>query len=162
MNAAALRARIEAAEGRRHVVYRDSRGIPTIGVGLNLTRWDAHDLLRSVDADYMRARAGEPLTDWQIDGLLDSCIRDAITGARAILMDEWDGLPEAVQHIVVELIFNLGARRLQGFRKFLAAVRAHDWMRAASELIDSRWHEQVGERAGRIVLELRALAVEAQ
>ena len=57
---------IEPHEGRRNVVYRDTVGVPTVGVGFNLNRTDAPALLASVDADLARIMAGTQLTDEQI------------------------------------------------------------------------------------------------
>lgn len=60
-------------------------------------------------------------------------------------------LDEARQGAMVDLRFNLGARGLAGFPKFLAAMGRGDWPRAAQELRQSRWYGQVARRAPRIV-----------
>src|SRR3990172_5316451 len=39
-------------EGKKSKAYLDSRGIPTIGIGFNLQRADARQLLKDVGADY--------------------------------------------------------------------------------------------------------------
>ena len=46
--------------------------------------------------------------------------------------------------------FNLGLTRLLGFKKFLAALEAEDWDRAAEEMLDSKWAVQVGPRSTRL------------
>ena len=48
------------------------------------------------------------------------------------------------------MCFNLGYPRLSGFKNFLAALEFEDWETAAEEMMDSRWSEQVGERAERL------------
>jgi lysozyme len=45
------------------------------------------------------------------------------------------------------MIFNLGATRLLGFKKFLKAVEENDFDLASTEMLDSRWAKQVGQRS---------------
>lgn len=52
--------------------------------------------------------------------------------------------------VLVDMCFNLGLQRLKGFKKFLAAMQAHNWKVAAAEMMDSRWAHQVGRRATRL------------
>ncbi len=57
--------------------------------------------------------------------------------------------------VVLDLIFNLGQPRFDRFVKFQAAMTDEDYDRAALELIDSRWYDQVATRAVRDVEMLR-------
>lgn len=59
-------------------------------------------------------------------------------------------LDEVRQAACIDLIFNLGPMRLSGFVKFLAAMARSDWPRAADELRQSKWFEQVGRRGPRV------------
>jgi lysozyme len=63
------------------------------------------------------------------------------------LIPEYADMPEPVAIVLVNLCFNMGAPRLAGFKKMLAAIRARHWSLAADELMDSRYAEQVGDRA---------------
>ena len=67
--------RVEGAaqdrRGVRIVVYHDTAGHPTIGVGFNLDRPDARTLLARFGADLGEVLAGRPLTLAQVDDLLD-------------------------------------------------------------------------------------------
>ena len=56
-------------------------------------------------------------------------------------------LPENIQHVIVNMCFNLGGTRLSKFRNMLEACRAHDWEKMAAEMEDSRWFKQVGRRS---------------
>ncbi len=51
------------------------------------------------------------------------------------------------QFVLVDMCFNMGIARLCTFKKFLAALRRGDFMRAANEMLSSRWAGQVGRRA---------------
>ena len=48
---------------------------------------------------------------------------------------------------MIDIAFNLGATRLRGFRRALAAMEAANYKEAATEFLDSRWAKQVGGRA---------------
>ena len=71
---------------------------------------------------------------------------------------DFDRLPDEVQQILVNMMFNMGRPRLSGFKKFNAAIGSFDWTTAAVEGRDSRWHKQVGDRAERLMVRLEILA----
>jgi len=48
---------------------------------------------------------------------------------------------------VLDMLFNLGMTKLLRFKKFLAAMEAQHYVQAAAEMRDSKWAEQVGDRA---------------
>ena len=67
-------------------------------------------------------------------------------------------LPEPIQHVLVNMCFNLGGTRLSKFRKMLTACWEHNWDEMARQMQDSRWFYQVGRRSEElqdIVLEQR-------
>ena len=66
----------------------------------------------------------------------------------------WRALPAAKQRVMINLVFNMGWGGVSGFRKFLAAMQAHDWQSAANELMSSQWWRQVGLRGPRVVARL--------
>jgi GH24 family phage-related lysozyme (muramidase) len=64
---------IKDHEGYRPHVYNDSRGIPTIGIGLNLLRPDAKKIAAQAGADYDAILSGkQTLTDDQVKELFKS------------------------------------------------------------------------------------------
>ncbi len=138
---------IEKHEGRRHGVYLDTEGHPTVGVGFNLDRPGARGVLASVRASYGAVRAGsQKLTDAQIDALLVRDIADSVVSARAVC-PSFDALPEGAQLALIDMAFNLGRAGLARFRAMLAAIASGDFSTAAAEALDSRWAWQVGRRA---------------
>jgi lysozyme len=60
-------------------------------------------------------------------------------------------LDDVRQAALTDLVYNLGAARLAGFQKFLAAMGRGDYARAGAELVDSKWYTQVGRRGPRVV-----------
>jgi lysozyme len=67
----------------------------------------------------------------------------------------FDDLNKAAREVLVELCFQLGAPRLSGFVKCLAALEAGDTATAAAELLDSKFAGQVPARANRLANKLR-------
>ncbi len=56
---------------------------------------------------------------------------------------------------LINMTFNMGARRLGGFLRMWAAIKIGNWNEAADQALDSRWAKQVGPRAPRIAAMLR-------
>ena len=132
-----LKARLLADEGTRESAYTDSEGYLTIGVG------------RLIDA-----RIGGKLSPDEIDYLLENDITRAEATAKA-LFSGFDGLSDARKVVVVSMAFQLGQTRLAGFKRFMDAVDAGAWEQAASEMLDSRWHDQAPQRAERLAQMMR-------
>tara|TARA_E500000305_G_C3920560_1_gene187893 strand:- start:178 stop:504 length:327 start_codon:yes stop_codon:yes gene_type:complete len=59
----------------------------------------------------------------------------------------WDELPERVQEGLINLCFNMGIKRLMAFKKTFGFLRVGMYDKAATELLDSRYANQVGQRA---------------
>ena len=72
--------------------------------------------------------------------------------------EDFFNLPEPIQHVLVNMCFNLGGTRLSKFRNMLKACREHNWDEMARQMQDSRWFYQVGRRSvelQQVVLEQR-------
>ncbi|MGB0467746.1 MAG: glycoside hydrolase family protein [Pontibacterium sp.] len=134
MDLTLLRAALERDEGYRSKPYRCSAGYLTIGVGWNLDE------------------RGLPAT--MIDELLSRAISESVTECKRMFTG-WDSLNQTRQHVLINMMFNLGFSRLSGFKRFIAAVEARDYMKAADEMLDSKWARQVGSRAERLSVEMR-------
>lgn len=86
------------------------------------------------------------ITGREAMALLDADIEDAAALAAKLVGLDYD---EVRWRAVVNMAFNLG-NRLETFVNFLAAYKAKDWPRAASEMMRSVWAVQVGDRAIRL------------
>jgi lysozyme len=62
----------------------------------------------------------------------------------------WRNLSEVRQRIFVDMVFNLGISRFLNFKNMIAAAESEDWEEAAAQMLDSRWADQVGQRAHRL------------
>lgn len=56
-------------------------------------------------------------------------------------------LDDARRFVLLDMMFNLGANKLLSFKKMLAALDRKDFVTAANEMKNSKWHTQVGNRA---------------
>jgi len=64
--------------------------------------------------------------------------------------------PEGVQNALINMNFNLGITKLNGFKKMIEALQDKDYTMAALEALDSRWANQVHKRANDIAVMIRA------
>jgi lysozyme len=122
-------------EGVRNLVYEDSVGKLTIGIGHNVQ-----------DA---------PLTPAAIEFICNDDINISV----AELDREWShwkrDLSEPRQNVLVEMVFNLGYPRFSQFKKTIQAIKDQDYDTAATEMLDSKWADQVGQRAINLAEQMR-------
>ena len=117
-------------EGVRSHVYLCSAGYETIGVGRNI------------------ASSGLGLSDDEIDYLLKNDIERCRLELNTF---SWfEDLDSVRQDALLNLCFNLGITRLLGFRNALARMAEGRYQEAADEFLDSRWAQQVGNRADEV------------
>lgn len=126
MNIDKLRQSLILHEGFEPKPYKCTADRTTIGIGRNI-----QDVGITMD---------EAL--FLLDNDIERCLHDL-----------WRNLPgwrlhdEARQNVLIEMVFNLGINRFLTFQKMLAALQVYDYNRAANEMLDSRWAQQVGQRA---------------
>jgi|TARA_R100001163_G_C5049660_1_gene186591 lysozyme len=141
-----LRLELEEDEGIKYEIYNDHLGYPTFGVG-HLVRGDDPEFGMPVGTPIDEDRVAEAFEE-DIETVLEDCCK---------LYSDFDDLPEEVQRIVANMMFNLGYPRLSAFRGMRAGVEARDWDKAADEMVDSRWYNQVPNRAERLVNRMRSV-----
>ena len=147
MNLDALRKQLEIDEGIKHDIYLDHLGLPTFGIGHLIT-----------DADPESGQeVGTAISDERVRQAFEADVVSVIEDCNK-LYNDFDELPEEVQQIIANMMFNMGRTRLSKFRGMKRGVDARDWNAAADEMVDSRWYRQVTNRADRLVQRMRAIA----
>ena len=146
MNINELREEIASDEGKVMSVYLDHLNLPTTGIGHLINEWDE---------EYGKP-VGTPVSEERVNDLFDKDIEVTISECKE-LFDNFDELPEEVQKICANMMFNMGRPRLSGFKKFRAAISNNDWQECAIQMEDSRWHKQVTKRANRLISRMRAV-----
>mgnify|MGYP003111289753 FL=1 len=146
MNKDKLRQELAEDEGCKYEIYLDHLGLPTFGIGHLVVEGDPeHGQPVGTAVDEERVRQVFSL---DIASTLDEC---------QVLYPDFDDLPEEAQLIIANMMFNMGRPRLSKFKGMKAGVDAKDWNRAADEMVDSRWYDQVTNRAKRLVARMRAI-----
>ena len=139
-----LREEIKYDEGSVNKIYLDHLGLATFGIGHLVTEWD-EEYGWEVGTAVSEDRCIEAFNS-DIENVLSDCHR---------LYPDFDDLPEEVQRIVANMMFNMGRPRLSKFKGMKRGVDAKDWNAAADEMVDSRWYRQVTKRADRLVERMR-------
>ena len=132
-------------EGVVNEIYHDHLGYPTFGVG--------HLVLES-DPEHGQA-LGTPVSEERVNECFEKDLDTAINECELLYEEGVFGdLPDEVQQILVNMMFNMGRTRLSKFKKMHAAIIKEDWKTAAVEGRDSRWYNQVTNRAERLMSRL--------
>jgi lysozyme len=124
---------IKNCEGLDLNSYIDTNGHLTIGWGRNLEngiRLDEAELMFKNDLE-------------QTISELQQC-------------DWYTMQPPGVRQALINMNFNLGITKMNGFKKMIAALKIKDYTQAALEALDSRWASQVHKRANDIAVMIRA------
>tara|TARA_R100000027_G_scaffold13234_1_gene9475 strand:- start:182 stop:631 length:450 start_codon:yes stop_codon:yes gene_type:complete len=147
MNKDKLREELADDEGCKLEIYLDHLGLPTFGIG---------HLVREDDPEHGQA-VGTPVSDERVRQVFALDIASTLDECQ-VLYPDFNDLPEECQLIIANMMFNMGRPRLSKFKGIKAGVDSKDWNRAADEMVDSRWHDQVPNRAKRLVKRMRALS----
>ena len=149
MNKEVLKEQIKRHEGEVLEVYEDSLGYLTLGVG---------HLIQKSDPEYGQP-AGTPVSQEVVDMYYEDDFDKHVEETIHVCENNnivFDALPESIQHVLVNMCFNLGANRLGKFRNMLYAVSTSNWKEMANQMEDSRWFGQVGRRS----VELQEMVLE--
>ena len=144
MNLEKLREEIKYDEGSVNEIYLDHLGLATFGIGHLVTEWD----------EEYGWEVGTPVSEDRCNEVFDSDIQIVLSDCQHLYPD-FNDLPEEVQRIIANMMFNMGRPRLSKFKGMKAGVDARDWNKAADEMVDSRWYRQVTKRADRLVERMR-------
>ena len=130
-------------EGLRLEAYRCSAGALTVGYGHNCDVWPVDGVTRVGDV-VSRARAEELLAE-DIYGIAEDL---------DFLWPWWRGMDEPRQGVLLNMAFNMGVPRLKTFKRMLGALRVGDYPRAGTEMLDSKWANQVRGRAAELARQM--------
>jgi GH24 family phage-related lysozyme (muramidase) len=141
MNREKLMAEIKRHEGEVLEVYEDSLGYLTFGVG---------HLIKDSDDEHGQP-VGTPVSQERVDDVydydFDKHLEETIHLFESKGGEDFYALPENIQHVLVNMTFNLGGTRFGKFNNMWKGVVECDWEKVAVEMEDSRWFKQVGRRS---------------
>ena len=119
-------------EGIRLVIYKDTKGYLTGGVGHRIFDEDLHE------NDYVSLSM---VADWLNEDLLNT-----MQGLERNI-PFYGELDDKRQYVLISMCFNLGISGLMKFKKMLLALEHKNYELAAQEMKNSLWHSQVKSRA---------------
>lgn len=144
-------------EGVEPSVYKDTKGKRTIGIGFNLDEPSNRKKAEAVGLNVQDMLSGRTLSDKEIKMLYNESIKQAANDANAFL-PRAGRQPPVVQKVLIDMAFNLGLTKLNKFKKMREALLEGDYNKAADEMIDSKWYNQVGNRSKTLVDMMRSAA----
>jgi GH24 family phage-related lysozyme (muramidase) len=147
MNIDNLREQLKIDEGVKYEIYLDHLDLPTFGIG--------HLVLES-DQEFEEP-VGTAVSEERVNECFERDVEIVLSDCETLYPDYYD-LPEEVQQIIANMMFNMGRPRLSKFKGMKRGVDAQDWNAAADEMVDSAWYQQVTNRAERLVERMRAVA----
>lgn len=116
-------------EGLELKPYRCTAGHLTIGIGRNLDD-------RGITEDEARFLCNNDI--------------EIVESELARNFPVIDRLDDVRCRVLLDMAFNIGVPRLSAFRKMWGALEEGDYIRAAMEMLDSKWARQVKGRAERL------------
>lgn len=125
---------IKKHEGLRLHPYKCTAGKLTIGWGRNIE--------------------DKGISELEAEDLLDNDISDTIGECKRHL-GWFDRLDPVRKIVVADMVFNLGVQGFLKFKKTIGAISQCDYNKAADEMKDSAWYEQVGTRGAELVEMMR-------
>jgi GH24 family phage-related lysozyme (muramidase) len=128
-------------EGFRNKPYKDSRGFWTVGIGHLIT----------TEKDLPEKWKNANLTDDEVKALFKEDYNKHLNEAKKLPM--YEKLNEEGKLALLDLTFNMGTTKFNEDKwpKFFSALENEDLETAAQELENSKWFNQVGNRAPRVI-----------
>ena len=146
MNVEKFTEEIKRDEGVKYEVYLDHLGLPTCGIG---------HLIKEDDPEH-GLEVGTEIGEERVNELFAKDLETTIDECKKLYYD-FDVLPVKAQHIIANMMFNMGRPRLSRFHKMKSAVDNREWQEAATQMLDSRWANQVPNRANRLIQEMKSI-----
>ena len=121
-------------EGYRQFPYKCSAGKMTVAIGRNLED-------RGISEDEAKYLLHNDITICKQElGLLYPIVK-VVSSTR--------------YNVLVNMCFNIGIKRLSGFKKMWQALSVGDYDEASRQMLDSKWAKQVGVRADELASIMR-------
>lgn len=144
---------LEADEGVRYSLYKDSLGYWTIGIGHLVTKKPGKaDAIAVLDKELKRKTNGT-LTKDEVRKLFNQDVEKAVAGIKksAVLGPVYESLDPIRQTALVNMVFQMGQAGVEGFKNSMAYIKAKNWTKAESNLKLSKWYKQTPNRAKRVI-----------
>ena len=136
MNRLKVQEMLISHEGMKFTPYRCTAGRLTIGVGRNIS-----------DKGITKEEA-----IMLLNNDISECKRDL---ANLVFKGQFYKFPEPVQHVLMDMRFQLGWKGFRGFRKMIIAFKELNYEEAIVQMMDSAWYGQTTNRANELIEMIR-------
>tara|TARA_R110002111_G_scaffold190327_1_gene256645 strand:+ start:407 stop:904 length:498 start_codon:yes stop_codon:yes gene_type:complete len=141
---------ISKDEGKVLHAYLCSELHATVGIGHKILDTDPEKDLEIFGVNWEQVPDDQRISEHRCYVLFQEDVQIAINGCMGIY-NNWEDLPQEMQHVLVNMCFQLGKRGLSNFKNMKAAIEDENFTLAAVEMMDSRWAEdQTPQRAKRL------------
>ena len=135
-------------EGYRAHAYRCTAGKRTIGYGYNLT---ANPLkLSSLELQHAQLVGMGEYEAERLLKLMIAKVTDQLEEALPVI----NRLNTVRQDVLINMTYNMGLVGLLKFKKMLLALEKKDYQKASIEMLDSKWKDDVGDRAPELATQM--------
>ena len=141
MNLARLHKDLKTDEGVIYDVYLDPLGHKTFGIG---------HLVTQEDKEWDKP-VGSAVSYERVHKVFEEDVAIAIKNCCRLYGEHFEGYPDEIQEVLVNMVFNLGEAGLSSFKRMNKAIDLGDYKEAAEEGRDSLWYRQVTNRAERLM-----------
>ena len=141
-----LRQQLIIVDGVKYEVYLYHLSLKTCGIGHYIRQ----------DEPEFDLEVGTQITEDRCTELFEEDIKSVIKDCKKVFED-WDDMEEEVKQICANMMFNLGLPRFSKFRKMINNVVNKNYAKAAEEMRDSRWYNQVYNRAERLATRMEEI-----
>ena len=119
-------------EGLRLKPYKCPAGFISIGYGRNLE--------------------GKGITEEEARHMLENDIEECFEDLEeSVFCGLWAQFPEQIKLVFLDMRYNLGPSGFRLFKRMIAAAQRKDWKSVRLSMQQSKWFNQVGYRATRLV-----------
>jgi len=140
---------LEDDEEYRATRYRCTKGKWTIGIGRNLTdnglTKEERNYLNYHETGFQNLIVSKSQAMYLLGHDIDNSYRELCK-----IFPEFTSYSDEIQHILINIHFQIGYSSFAGFRDMIRAVKRQEWKEAAIELRDSDlWREDTPARSER-------------
>ncbi len=147
LNREAVFEQLKVDEGVEYEIYKDHLGYLTFGVG---------HLVTPTDPEHGQDE-GTSISEERVWEAFETDLDVSINECKRLYQSDWDNFPGEIQEILCNMMFNMGRPRLSQFKKMNQALAMGQWQVAAHEGRDSRWYNQVTNRAERLMVRMESV-----
>ena len=126
---------IKSHEGYSDSVYIDILGNPTIGFGHLVKKGDSFKKNKKYPKEYL-------------DQIFEKDLSIAIKHHNKIFSKY--NLPKKINEVLIEMIFQLGVKKILKFKKMIRALAKTNFNIASKEMISSKWCTQTPKRVKKL------------